>query len=194
MKKLVRDEAAKLLKNVDDRGAAVTASGKSLIFTVGGKEWKYPSNLSEIDPDNLNAEYLAWGQHHLWYGKLVVLAKSRFEAWKSHMDIKLSTLDRAVRALFQKKGIKPTEKMVDQRIKSLPDYRMWMEELIKRREDYELAQLARDALEKKKDLLLQGYTRIKVAEMQAGLRQADLESASFDQKKRRRDRGIGDDD
>lgn len=185
MKKLVSDEAVKLVRHIDDRGAAVTATGKTLIFTVAGKEQKFPAKLSEIDAENLESEFATWGGHQLWFGKLVILAKSRFEAWKVHMDIKLATLDRAVRALFQKEGIKPTEKMIDMRIKSLPDYRKWMEELMKRREDWELAQLAKDALEKKKDLILQGHVKMRVAEMTTMLRVADARSEASSKRNRK---------
>ena len=184
MKKKRLDEAAKLLKNTEDRGAAVTAGGKTLIFTVGGRERKFSSKLAEIDYDNLDAEYKNWGQFHLWYGKLAILAKSRLDAYKSHMDIKLAMLDRAVRQYFEQKGVKATEKLIDHRLKSLPEYRKLYEEFLKRREDLELAQLAKEALERKKDILLQGVTKWKIAEMSAGLSVADTESRKASKKRK----------
>jgi hypothetical protein len=154
-----------------------------LIFNVGGKERKFSAKLAEIDYDDLDSEYKTWGQHHLWYGKLVILAKSRFDAYKSHMEIKLAMLDRAVRQYFEKEGIKATEKLIDGRLKSLPEYRKLYEELLRRREDYELAQLAKEALERKKDILLLGVTRLKVAEMGAGLSVADTQSRKAGRRK-----------
>lgn len=178
MRKSSTDQAARLVKDVEDRGAAVTKSGRTLIFSVGGKERKYKSSLSEIDSENLDAEFKTWGETYLWFSKLAILAKSQLEAWKSHSDIKLAALDAAVRRYLEKEGggKKPTEKMVDQRLKTLPDYRKWEFERIRRREDYELASLARDALSNKKDLLL-AYTRLRIAEMNSRLDISDKEEA-----------------
>lgn len=123
------------------------------------------SDLMTINPDNLDQEVLLHASKFLKAYEAFVVAERDYNKEKLDCEIAVALEEQQVRETLAASGVKATEKMVENALKSSTVYRDCETRLIDRRTRLNILKGVKDAYQVKTDML-QIFCRMKMREIE----------------------------
>ncbi|CAG9229093.1 hypothetical protein [Burkholderia vietnamiensis] len=109
----------------------------------------------QVNPNDLDDAVISQAPMFVHYAQQAAYARRQWEKCKLAADVMESTLDSAWRKKFVQDGVKATEKMIENAVKSDPRMIAAQTKVIEARSLYDIANDAREAYMMRKDMIVQ---------------------------------------
>lgn len=163
------EEATEKKTEMEDAPSAETKKpGKKALPGTGGSFGNFGDDLQIYESD-LQKEFMEQPGKYAFYAQQAATANSKMLTSKMRMEVVEAELYKKIKDELVDAGAKPTEKMISSEMLVRDEWKSAQKSYIKAQEAYKIAKAAMDAMEHRRDMLIQLGSSARQERNQIGL-------------------------